>query len=438
MTVMINYSPFCKKQTDYIRRCFNSWLNCAEGGKRAGKNIIDLIAWATALENHPDKLHLAAGVSVASAKLNIIDSNGFGLKYLFAGMCREGSYQNRDALYIQTKTGEKIILISGGGDNGSEKFIKGNSYGTAYITEVNECAPTFVKEVFDRTLSSSKRQIFFDLNPKAPNHWFYTDVLDLHQENAYKYPNYGFNYEHFTIFDNLSFDDDKIRATIRTYAKNSIWYIRDILGKRTNAEGVIYDMFGLQNQYEDGDGPNYNLYYRRYYSIDYGTTNPFSCHEYIEQNGRIFVENEYYYDSKKHNRQKDDGEYSEDILKFISNKRYSNIIIDPSAASFKVALRKRVLRTRETDELINANHEVINGIRLVASLLKAIHPASGKPYLMVNKTRCPNLLNEFASYIWDEKASERGMEAPVKQMDHGMDELRYFCKTIVKYIPGVK
>jgi hypothetical protein len=54
---MIEYAPFTLKQTEYIKRCTDSFLNVAEGGKRAGKNIINLIACAMCLEVHLDKLH---------------------------------------------------------------------------------------------------------------------------------------------------------------------------------------------------------------------------------------------------------------------------------------------------------------------------------------------------------------------------------------------
>ena len=436
---MINYAPFCNKQVAYLRRCYANWLNVAEGGKRAGKNVLNIMAWCEILETHPDKLHLAGGVSNASAKLNIIDSNGFGVLSWFEGRCRAGKYQERDALYIYTATGEKVILISGGGKEGDERYIKGNTYGTAYITEVNECSPSFVKEVFDRTLSSADRKLFLDLNPKAPNHWFYVDILDMHRDNSFKYANYGFNYEHFTLHDNFSFSDDKIREIIRTYAKNTVWYNRDILGKRTNAEGIIYDMFGPHNQYEDGQSDlNYDFWYRRYYAIDAGTINPFAVLEIIEQGGQYYVENELYYDSKKHNRQKDDSEYVEDVIKFIDGKRYDCIIVDPAAASLKVALRKRSQRPRNTEDVINGKNEIIQGIRLVSSLLRMISPKSGRPYLRINKTKCPNLCTEFVSYIWNEKASERGQEEPLDKFNHALAALRYFVKTIVRFIPGVK
>lgn len=237
---MIEYASLTAKQSNYIRNSIDSWLNVAEGGKRAGKNIINLIAYAMCLEIHPDKLHLVAGVSLGAAKMNAIDSNGFGLQWLFAGRCREGEYKNRDALYIQTKTGEKIVIVAGGGKANDAARIKGNSYGTVYITEVNECHQSFVQEVFDRTLASSKRQLFFDLNPKPPAHWFYRDILDHQDLLKSQGENPGYNYEHFTVFDNLSIPNDRLKATLSTYDKSSLWYQADILGKRTAATGRIY------------------------------------------------------------------------------------------------------------------------------------------------------------------------------------------------------
>ena len=161
---MREYAPLCQRQVDYIRKAMNSWLNIAEGGKRAGKNITNIIAWAAVLEVHPDKLHLAGGVSQSTAMMNIIDSDGFGLMHIFEGRCKKGQYNGRDALLIKTKTGEKAVIIAGGADSRSASLIKGMSLGTAYITEANECHPSFVHEVIDRTLASSKRQIFMDLN----------------------------------------------------------------------------------------------------------------------------------------------------------------------------------------------------------------------------------------------------------------------------------
>ena len=241
---MINTpAPFTQNQVDYLHRTMTSWYNVAEGGKRGGKNVLQVLAFCMALQNHPNKLHLIAGVSQTTAKLNIVDCDGFGLMNFFDGKCRQGKYNDRSALFVQTKTGEKIILVSGGAKDGDEKYIKGNTYGMAYVTEANECHPNFIQEVFDRTLSSSDRKIFHDLNPKAESHWYYTDVLDFHQEKQRKDRNYGYNYGHFTIADNLSIDDEKLRNTLKTYQKGTVWYERDILGRRKTARGIIFPNF---------------------------------------------------------------------------------------------------------------------------------------------------------------------------------------------------
>ena len=241
---MINTpAPFTQNQVDYLHRTMTSWYNVAEGGKRGGKNVLQVLAFCMALQNHPNKLHLIAGVSQTTAKLNIVDCDGFGLMNFFDGKCRQGKYNDRSALFVQTKTGEKIILVSGGAKDGDEKYIKGNTYGMAYVTEANECHPNFIQEVFDRTLSSADRKIFHDLNPKAESHWYYTDVLDFHQEKQRGDRNYGYNYGHFTIADNLSIDDEKLRNTLKTYQKGTVWYERDILGRRKTAQGIIFPNF---------------------------------------------------------------------------------------------------------------------------------------------------------------------------------------------------
>ena len=243
----INYAPLTQRQLDYIRRSVSSWLNVAEGGKRAGKNITNLIAWAIAIDSSPDKLHLAAGVSQSAAKMNIIDSDGFGLKWIFDGECKEGQYNGRDALLIDSATGEKVVIIAGGNDARSASLIKGHSYGTAYITEVNECHKTFFQEVIDRTLASQKRQLFFDLNPKPPMHWFYQEFLNYQDELKAKGENPGYNYGHFTIADNLSISDATLRDELKKYDRSSIWFQRDILGKRTSASGRIYTAYSYKD-----------------------------------------------------------------------------------------------------------------------------------------------------------------------------------------------
>lgn len=240
----MNYpAPFTQNQYNYLQRCYTSWFNVAEGGKRGGKNVLQTLIFCMMLEVHKNHIHLIGGVSTATARLNILDCDGYGLLNYFEGRYRTGKYQNRDCVYVQTKTGEKIVLVSGGGKDGDEKLIKGNTYGMAYITEANECHPNFIQEVFDRTLSSTDRKVFHDLNPKGKSNWYYVDILDFHEEQQKKDSDYGYNYGHFTLADNMSLTTEQIRKILSTYDKNSVWYKRDIKGDREVAEGVIFRYF---------------------------------------------------------------------------------------------------------------------------------------------------------------------------------------------------
>jgi PBSX family phage terminase large subunit len=408
-------APFTKNQNAFFRRCFDCWLNVAEGGKRGGKNVLITMAYCTILEKHPSRIHLIAGVSTATARLNILDCDGFGLLNFFEGHCRTGQYQNRDCLYIDTPTGEKVVLISGGGKAGDEKLIKGNTYGTAYITEANECSEAFIQEVFDRTISSPDRKVFHDLNPKAEGHWYYKDILNFHEMRQKQDPNYGYNYGHFTIADNLSLSGDQLKAVLSTYDKKSLWYARDILGLRRSADGLVYDMFSLDENTYTESPPGLRYGAQRTIACDYGTTNDCVFLDVYDNGETVRVDREYRWASRQEHRQKTDKEYADDLIEFMGEPECT-VLVDPSAASFIAELRSRGIYVRDAD------NDVLNGIRRVSQMF---HMRK----LMINK-QCLSLIDELGVYSWDDKAAARGEEKPVKERDHGCDSLRYFCNSL--------
>nr|DAE98916.1 MAG TPA: large terminase [Caudoviricetes sp.] len=409
-------APFSENQMRFFWDCFDHWFNVAEGGKRGGKNVLITMAYCTILEKHPSRIHLIAGVSTATARLNILDCDGFGLKNYFEGRCREGVYQNRDCLYIQTATGEKVVLISGGGKAGDEKLIKGNTYGTAYITEANECSKIFIQEVFDRTLSSPDRKIFHDLNPKAEAHWYYQDVLNFHEEKLKANPKYGLNYGHFTIADNMSISDDQLRAVLSTYDRKSVWYARDILGQRKMAEGLVYPMFSMEKHVVKGVIP-YSSRHRYYVSIDYGTVNPFAAGlwDFDPVSHKAIMIRELYYRGGSANRTDNEGYYRL-LKKLIGDIKIEYIIIDPSASSMIETIEKYAEWL-----VVRADNDVLNGIQDVTKYLNM--------GLLLFHESCKETFKEFDQYSWDE---ESGEDAVIKEFDHSMDMIRYFCRTALR------
>jgi PBSX family phage terminase large subunit len=244
-TTTIKWQPFSKKHKRYIKNALKNKMSVAEGAIRSGKTIDHCIIACMYLEICEDKIHLASGSTIANAKMNIGDCNGFGLEHLFRGRCRWGKYKDNEALYIQTQTGEKIVVFAGGGKADSYKKILGNSYGLWLATEINQhydnedSETSFIKVAFGRQVASIRPMVLWDLNPSNPNHKIYKEYIDKYKTDFVG----GYNYQHFTIADNLSVTAQR-RAEIESqYNINSIWYRRDILGQRCVAEGLIYSEF---------------------------------------------------------------------------------------------------------------------------------------------------------------------------------------------------
>lgn len=243
-TIHYNFSDKHKK---YISKCASNMFNFAEGAVRAGKTVDHIYAFAHELKNTKDKLHLATGSTGANAKLNIGDCNGFGLEYYFRNQSRWGKYKDNEALFIKgpsTKNKLRIVIFAGGGKADSYKKIRGNSYGMWIATEINLHHDNTIKEAFNRTIAADKRKIFWDLNPDNPNATIYKEYIDKYdKKNKEGTLLGGYNYEHFTIDDNINIPERRKEEIKSQYDKDSIWYIRDILGIRCIAEGLIYRKF---------------------------------------------------------------------------------------------------------------------------------------------------------------------------------------------------
>ena len=146
-----------QKHIVYIRNCAENAYNIAEGAVRAGKTVDNVYAFAHELKTHPDKVFLATGATAAAAKMNIGDSNGMGLEWIFRGQCRWGKYKGTEALMIKgPDTGNrlKVVVFAGGGKADSYKSFRGFSIGMWIATEVNLHHDNTIKEAFNRTLAS--------------------------------------------------------------------------------------------------------------------------------------------------------------------------------------------------------------------------------------------------------------------------------------------
>ena len=172
----------------------------------------------------------------------------------------------------------------------------------------------------------------------------------------------------------------------------------------------------VKNTHSSKNNPEMYDGMRRFAAVDYGTVNPCVFLDVRDDGKTFWVAREYYWDSAARRRQKTDAEYAEDLLAFLGGDRNVQVVVDPSAASFKAELRNRGVRA------LDARNEVREGIATTAVLI-------GSRQVRVERTRCPNLLKEVHDYVWDDRARLRGEEKPLKLHDHAMDALRYLCHT---------
>ena len=248
-TATIPWGAFSAKHKAYIKRALRNRMCVAEGAIRSGKTIDHCIIAAAYLEETPDKFHLASGSTIGNAKLNIGVCNGFGLENLFRGRCRWGKYKDNEALFIQTRTGEKIVIFTGGAKADAYKRILGNSYGLWIATKINEhydCSDSrssFIKVASGRQIAAQRPFTLWDLNPCNPKASIYEEYIDKYRTQGLAG---GYLYEHFTIKDNATITPERIAEIESRYDINSVWYRRDILGERAVAEGLIYQLFADQ------------------------------------------------------------------------------------------------------------------------------------------------------------------------------------------------
>lgn len=396
---------FTPKHQKYIDAALRATISVAEGAVRAGKTIDNIAAFAWMINNAtPDRIHLATGSTVANAKLNIGDANGYGLEFIFRGRCRWTKYKGNEALVIKSHGRDYIVVFAGAAKSDSFKKIRGNSYGMWIATEINLHHKNTVREAFNRQLAARNRRVFWDMNPSSPGEWIYTDYIDRFTEQ------FGdkYNYQHFTIHDNASITPERIAEIESQYVKGSIWYRRDILGERCNAEGLVYPMF-------DNVVPTVPREYDKYViSMDYGILNPTAMTLYGRFDGVWYAVKEYYHSGRETQNQKTDEQYYADLRQLAGDLPIYRVIIDPSAASFiTLVAQKRGFKVWDAD------NAVLEGIQHTAQCL------SDKT-ILINDC-CKRMIMEFGLYRWDEESPE---DKVVKEHDHAMDNLRYFVQTM--------
>lgn len=375
-----------------------------DGAIRSGKTAFMMLSFVDdAMRRYSEQRFAICGKTVDSTIKNII------MPYLALRYAK-------NKYVIQWKRSEKLLVVSkgnrkntfeifGGKDEGSFMLIQGRTLAGVLLDEVALQPRSFVEQALARC-SVEGSKFWFNCNPDSPQHWFYKEwICNLATHNALRI--------HFQLEDNPSLSDHIVNRYKSMYT--GVFYNRYILGEWCVAEGLVYE-FGEDNITDET--PENGEYY---ISIDYGTLNPFSAGLWCVLGDKAVRIKEYYYSGRTTNIQRTDEEYCDDIVELAKGYNVRQLIIDPSAASFITAIHKRGFSVRK------ANNDVLDGIRRTAVYLK-----NGN--IKIHRC-CTNSIAEFGLYRWDDKSTE---DRVIKENDHAMDDIRYFCNTIMKNKVGRK
>ena len=369
-----------------------------DGAIRSGKTVcmVDgFFLWAMA--SFDGQKFGICGKTVESLRRNVV----MNLNSWLGGILQITEKRSENKLVVSYGGRTNSFFLFGGRDESSYMLVQGITLAGALLDEVALMPRSFVEQVCARC-SVAGSKLWFNCNPAGPEHWFYKEwVCRAKERNAL--------HLHFTMADNLSLDP-KIRERYeRMYS--GVFYRRYILGEWCMAEGLVYEFD--REKYVAEDVPEGGVWY---ISCDYGTLNPFSAGLWCVRDGRAVRVKEYYYSGRGSSHMKTDEEYYEELERLAGGREIQCVIVDPSAASFIACIRRH-----GRFSVRKARNEVLPGIRLVANMLKTgvIRIGAG----------CADAIREFGLYRWDEKGE---VDKVVKENDHAMDDIRYFCATVMR------
>lgn len=370
-----------------------------DGSIRSGKTVcmtVGFFLWSMA-EFNGQKFGIC-GKTIESLRRNVI----LNLRDWIPSDLKITEKRAENKLIISDGCGrENTYFLFGGRDESSYMLVQGITLAGALLDEVALMPQSFVDQVCARcSIAGSK--LWFNCNPAGPEHWFYKNwVLRCKEMNAL--------HLHFTMADNPSLAQAIRERYERMYV--GVFYRRYILGEWCLAEGLIYQFDKALHIAKELPDDGF-----WYISCDYGTLNPFSAGLWCVNNGRAVRVAEYYYSGRGSSSTKTDEEYYQELEKLAGDRYIQSVVVDPSAASFIACIRRH-----GRFSVRKAKNDVLPGIRLTASMLHAgvIKISEG----------CKDTIREFGLYRWEEKGE---VDKPIKENDHAMDDIRYFCNTVMR------
>jgi PBSX family phage terminase large subunit len=390
-------------------------MNMADGAVRSGKTYSALLRFYELCRKGPPGEFIVAGKTERTAKRNVV----VPLQQMRPDV---RFVQGAGELWV----GKRMCYLVGANDAKAEEKVRGMTAAGSYSNEMALYPEGFVKSLIDRH-SVDGAMMLGDMNPDSPYHYLHREYLEGGHDKTF------LKRWRFRLEDNPTLTRRYLEALIAAHPPGTLWHKRMVLGLWVVAEGSIYEQWldtpGAAGSHVVYDVPGGVARIERVVvGVDYGTSNATAFIAIGKVGAAWYAFDEFVHEGAAMG-QLTDSDYALSMVHFLERiKRATgleptSIEVDPSAASFKAALRAaNVRRVRDAD------NGVIDGIRTVSAAL-----STGRLYVLA---RLERLRSEFPSYVWDEKAQERGEDRPLKKLaeDHALDALRYAIIRVLRNI----
>jgi PBSX family phage terminase large subunit len=378
-----------------------------DGAIRSGKTSFMMLAFVDwAMRNFKSKSFIILGKTVGSAVRNVVEPY---MALTYAQRRYKLTWAaSKSRLTVERGGVTNYFDVFGGADASSYQLIQGFTAAGCLIDEVALCHQSAVNQALARC-SVAGSKYWFNCNPDSPHHWFYQEwILRAEEQKAL--------HLHFKLADNPGLTRQVIERYERQY--HGVFKQRYIDGEWVVAEGLVYQYEDREYTIEPEDVPAGGMYYL---GCDYGITNPFACLLIKVAAGKVYVIDEYVFDSRAEGRRLTDEEHYVNVEKLAEGHNIQELVIDPSATSMK----ETIYRHGKFD-VVDADNDVIAGIR-------SVDQALAKGDIKVS-TKCQGLIREMGLYRWDDSKAK---DTVIKEFDHCADALRYCWYTSLRdLIPG--
>lgn len=356
-----------------------------------------------------------------------------------------GGSKRKPAAY-RFSNGSEVVV--GGMDNPMK--IMSSEYDVIYVQEANELELEEWEACTSRLRNGvlPYQQLLADCNPQEPTHWL-KERCDRGRTKYY----HSTHEENPVYFDEVVGDDGLIEYKVtpagaayiaKLDALTGVRYQRLRLGNWVAAEGVIYEEWNPGRHLIDPFP--IPLSWPRYWVIDFGFVNP-TCVQWWAENpdGELFMYRELYstgwtpdivalrcmeqvatFDQhwkptpRELNRPPEMWHWHE--------PKPVKVVTDHDASGRQVFSRDTGLVTNK------AKKDVLDGIaevqvRLRTARMKFFKDALANPIdqALADVKKPTRTVEEFPGYVWDTGAGKKIKEEPLKDGDHGMDDVRYIA-----------